>query len=127
HALVWPSLARRANGLLARRLPAQADYRDYQHLERYQRLSRAFPATSRGSEARCVAGRRLSARDAGDSARGSISETDHDALSKSIGVGDRRAASFLPGGWRSADGWLRYNHAGAVGGCDQHESANELH
>ena len=58
--VVRPPLAHRADGLRPERLRRQAGHRDHQHLERHQPLPRALQAARRGSEARRLAGGRIS-------------------------------------------------------------------
>ncbi len=127
HAAVRPPFAHVADGLFARRLPRQADHRDHQHLERYQRLSCAFPATRRGGQARRAAGGRIPARDAGHRTGGGVPEADDDALSQPAGAGDRGVAALVSGRRRRADGRLRQDHARDAHGRDQHEPARDLH
>ncbi len=80
------------------------------------------PARRRG-EARCVAGRRVSARDARDVARRDVHEAEHDALPQPARHGGRRAAPREPGGRRRPARRLRQDGAGAADGRHQHGPA----
>ena len=125
-ALLRPPLAHRADGLRPQRLRGQAGHRHRQHLVGHQPLPHAFPPARRGSEARRLAGGRLSAGDAGDGARRDHAEADHHDVPQLPRHGDRGAAALLPGGRLRADGRLRQDHAGAHHGRDQHEPAGDL-
>ncbi len=86
----------------------------------------ALQAARRGSEARRLAGGRLSGRDAGDDARRAVPEADHDALSQPARDGDRGAAALLSGRRLRADGRLRQDHARPPDGRDLHGPADDL-
>ncbi len=126
HALVRPPLAHRADGLSPLGLRRQARHRDHQYLERDQFLPQPLPPARRGSQARHLAGGRLSDRDAGAVARGTVPEADDDALSEPAGDGDRGAVALVSGRRLRADGRLRQDHAGPDPGRAVDEPAVDL-
>ncbi len=126
-ALFRPSLAHRADGLRPFRLRRQAGDRDYQHLERHQRLPHSLQATGRGGEARRVGGRRLPGRIAGDDSIRAVPEADDDDVSQFPRDGGGGGFALLPRRRRGADGRLRQDHAGAPHGRDLDEPSGDLH
>ena len=124
--LLRPPLALHADGLRPGRLEGQAGHRDRQHLERRQPVPHALQAACRGRQARRAAGRRLSARAAGDQPVGADRQADDDAVPQLPRDGDRGAAALAPDRRRGADGRLRQDHAGPADGRVQRRSAVHL-
>ena len=125
-AFVRAPLAHGADGISPHRLRGQARHRHHQHLERHQSLPHAFPAARGGSEARHLAGGRLSRRDAGPLPRGAVPEAHDDALPQPPRDGNGGAAAQLSRGRLRAHGRLRQDDAGAGDGRARHEPAVDL-
>ena len=125
-ALVRAPVAHGADGLRPLRLHGQAGHRDHQHVERDQLLPQPLPAARGRGQARHLAGRRLSDRDARDLARRAVPEADHDALPQSPRDGDGGAPAQLPRRRRGADGRLRQDDAGARHGRAVDEPADDF-
>ena len=104
----------------------QTGDRDPQHVERDQRVPYAFQAARRGSEARHLAGRRLSGRVAGADALRAVPEADHDAVPQFPRDGSRGDAALVSRRRRRADGRLRQDHARFADGRDLDGSAGDL-
>ena len=92
----------------------------------HQSLPRAFPHARRGSEARRLAGGRLSGRTAGVVALRELRQADDHALPQPAGARGRGAPALASGRRRRAHGRLRQDHAGHADGRDQHEPAGAV-
>ena len=92
----------------------------------HQSLPRAFPHARRGSEARRLAGGRLSGRTAGALAVREFRQADDHALPQPLGARGRGAPALASGRRRRAPGRVRQDHAGHADGRDQHEPADAL-